>query len=65
MDKLIQFARKLVDQIENFEKENHVTVDVVRWGIGFRDDHVDTGSIIWGDPNERNVPVEYHDNKEN
>jgi hypothetical protein len=60
MDKMIEFCKNIADQLEFFEKNNGVKVDVLRWGIGFKDTYRNTGEIIWGDPTERNVSVECH-----
>jgi len=61
MNKVIKFATQLVDMVEKFEEENNVKIDVLSWGIGV----TEQGEIIWGDENERNITVEYHDVKEN
>ena len=61
MDKVMAFGNGLLQQIETFEKENNVIIDVVYWGIGFKKDYVPDGKIIWGDPNRRDVSIEYHD----
>ncbi len=61
MDKGIEFAISLAAQIEEFEKENNVKVNIVRWGIGV----TEQGEISWGDENERHISIEYRDLKEN
>lgn len=61
MDKGIEFARSLATQIEEFEKENNVKVNIVRWGIGV----TEQGEFTWGDENERHISIEYHEAREN